>query len=645
MRKIFLLGAILLCTLFSYAQDGVRIYANSSKDQAYHGVYLRKADVPDMFPKSYMVWLSEKPNGVESGYYGVQTGNGFLYNGSKDKIKLNKMEDAGNGWYYFDFGKDLYIRRIEFLSHLENIRLVPSGTKKSNSAKISAAATTSTLAVKEESIPKEVYVTPLDISQLKTPAFAKKGWSLAETTKEKDGATCELYVKEIDDEDVSIRYFKYPNGDFFTDSANHYMGDFMITHKKRVRIVRFNNHLYNLFPNGNYVYLGHWNGVSNSSHGMQKEVFQNHDEYDFNQKKNIYYRYPYRNKQGASHGDLHWEDGIDGYNIVRESKLESGGKLVIAGKTNKYSNKVQAYPSASHQFPIRSPRGDQEITGFEINDRLYVLDSLGNIAPCMQRIKDIWIYANRNDTIINVNVKDSMDNRYHSWEFIYKNGDRLKYVDNDGNWYYTWTLHRNGGIFKLKKGSNFVLTQPDGTTITYETFGEKIIQDEYYLGGVGMKRVKRGVAGFLPMDSLLLCDGTITFPNGRTEKYVSGFPESHWDLLREKANKAEEAKQKAELAKKRAPFIQKWGFYPGDYMTKNKWGQCIIPGRPFGAIAAFFQTSLIRNEGASKYYKVFTTGYIDKDEETGRLKEGGIYSSKDAYVWVRNGKITSVSWR
>ena len=160
MRKIILLGAILLCTLFSYAQDGVRIYANSSKDQAYQGVYLRKADVPDMFPKSYMVWLSEKPNGVESGYYGVQTGNGFLYNGSKDKIKLGKMKDAGNGWYYFDFGKDLYIRRIESLSHLENIRLVPSGTKKPSSSKTSAVTTASTAAVKEESAQKQNYITP-----------------------------------------------------------------------------------------------------------------------------------------------------------------------------------------------------------------------------------------------------------------------------------------------------------------------------------------------------------------------------------------------------------------------------------------------------------------------------------------------------
>ena len=623
MRKFFLMGVLLLCTLSSYAQGGVRIYVNSSKSQAYQGVYLRKAYVPDIFPKSYMVWLSEEPDGVESGYYGVQTGNGFLYNGSKEKIKLDKMEDAGNGWYYFAFGKDLYIRRVEPESHLDNIRLVPSGTEKPSSSESSAETTASTAAANQE----KNYITPLDISKLKKPAFAENGWSLAETTKEKDGATCKRYVKEINDDDFSVRFFEYPNGDFFTDSINYYMGDFMITNKNGFKVIRSSGHTYWLFPNGNYTY-------EDNEFKRETQIFVDSYSYDWDENDiRVYTRYPYRDKRKDEENCKYIDGGI----IYRDSQFE-GNRLVIKQSihpewvNDNGSNTICAYPQEEPYDIFNRFR----TKGFIIGDRLCGLDIKGNVLPMMQRIKDCWTYANGNDTV--VNVKDSISGNSKFYVFSYKNGDRIKVGD-----YTVGSIHRNGGILKFRKSDPPILTMPDGKTITYKKFGSGLDQDNSYLGGTMMLGWGLNYYAVLRNDSILLCDGTVTYPDGRIEEYTDGFPESYWIPLREaekKAKAAEEkakaAAEKAKLAKERAQFIQKWRFYPGDYRTEAKWSQCIIPGRPFGAIEAYFKTALIRDEGTSKYYKVFTTGYVDK--------VGGLYSSKDAYVWVRNGKITSVSW-
>ena len=189
-----------------------------------------------------------------------------------------------------------------------------------------------------------------------------------------------------------------------------------------------------------------------------------------------------------------------------------------------------------------------------------------------------------------------------------------------------------------------MLTKPDGTTITYNYFGKGLVEDKDYLGGKKMDGFSIRDDRFLSLDSILICDATVTYPNGRTEEYTDGFPESYWSRLRAQRDAAKKAANKEALAKKRNPFIQKWGFYPGDYDTNSKWKQCIIPGRPFGAIQEYFSTSLIQNNGSAKYYKVFTN-YWHGTDENGKANNDSFYVYKDAYVWVRNGKITSVSWK
>ena len=77
-------------------------------------------------------------------------------------------------------------------------------------------------------------------------------------------------------------------------------------------------------------------------------------------------------------------------------------------------------------------------------------------------------------------------------------------------------------------------------------------------------------------------------------------------------------------------YKEKYGFYPGDYKNLK---DIIKPGRPFGAIEEYFICKLNRDLGAKKQYKVFVLNSLTNNN-----------LNSTVYVWVQNGKITSVNW-
>ena len=267
-----------------------------------------------------------------------------------------------------------------------------------------------------------------------------------------------------------------------------------------------------------------------------------------------------------------------------------------------------------------------------------------DLHPILQKIKGRFFPIRPTDTIIDIKhiEKDSISKNgeqitYKATEVYYDNGDKFKHVTYygyDHEDYYVATLHRMDGILEISRTKSSkhykqTFTRKDGTVFNIEKMimmtpcGQSI--DDY---------------GYLLItDSLLFMRATATYPDGTSELYINGERESvitaREKKRQEEAEKSYKQEEKERAEKKRLEkaaekeyrnkFIKKWGFYPGDY----KWRVDVIkPGRPWGAIKEYYTRygyiSLIYDDGSSQKYRI----------------SGG----KTCYVWVSNGKITSVSW-
>ena len=479
-------------------------------------------------------------------------------------------------------------------------------------------------------------------------------WEQAEATKDKDGTICCRLVKEIDDEEVSMYAYYYRNGDFFiVDKDNHFVGDYVIHGYNGLIEMRKDGKYYIVFPNASLVKVGSISRINKERKdlGVKEDLGDEH-VFEFGQiriRRSTFPRLPYINEASDFYNKSRWSSFMY-FNCWLEKDLSESGyfisrlpshDLYYKKYTNGYFNE---YYKRNGEIPIK------HVDGFLIGNRICNINNEGNPIPKMKYIKGLFWYANENDSIID--VKDSISEGYIAYEFFYENGDKIKWVKRGYDRYLVGSIHRNGGVLQFKKNQAPMLTKPDGTKITYEKIGTEYFDSSYM--GFPVSKMEGYSFEFkdLALDSFELCTGTITYPDGRTEEYRNGHPDSFWHQKVEEYEKAEEAKrnaekakEKAELAKKRNSCIQKWGFYPGDYDTNSKWKQCIIPGRPFGAIQEYFSTSLIQNNGSAKYYKVNTYGKHEVYKD-GKLSENESFLCfKNAYVWVRNGKITSVSWK
>ena len=117
MKKILVIAVlVLLCVGNASAQGWMAITSESKNvwDIPFQKVRIRPAEISSfLVPKAFNVTLSEKPNkGAPRNTYNVNSENGFVRNGSKEKIHIDQMTHVGDGWYEYDFGQTLYIQKI-----------------------------------------------------------------------------------------------------------------------------------------------------------------------------------------------------------------------------------------------------------------------------------------------------------------------------------------------------------------------------------------------------------------------------------------------------------------------------------------------------------------------------------------------------
>lgn len=387
-KNLFFLMLFIMCSLMCQAQ-----YSDIDKNTPFQRVQLRKRDTPDMFPKSGMVWFSEKPNGEEAGYYGVQTANGFVYDGKGNKVRTSSMKSLGNGWYEYDFNKTLYLRRIGDLAHMENVRFCvessPSSQSNQTSSTKGKTRATATVEEKGTEVPPLVMLTP-------KPNLVETGWTLTETTQ-KDGVTCETYTKEIEDEDV-YRYL-YRRGD----------GEFIVSDKKVS--------LEELFEGNFWKNDFKWKTGDGSTLLWKKdmdklqEVYPNGIVYEYFKEKGKSYDY--------NHSLEQFRDDYSYMKVLYMLDNPATGYRIEKGK----EEGINSYPKL-----LDDPYG------VLIGDRFYLTKG-EKLIPVFQKMKGINFPICSTDTIVDIKSIENKDTilnekkyKYNSIEVIYKNGDHYKYV-------------------------------------------------------------------------------------------------------------------------------------------------------------------------------------------------------------------------
>lgn len=410
MKRLFLLLAVIVADSFCVsAQNGWEdISFQPSKNTAYRKVRLRKAELPDVLAvKDGIVWLSEKPNGEAEGYYGVQTANGFLYNGSKEKVKTSAMKPVGDGWYEFDFGKDLYILDLKQYAHLENVKFLPSGVTSSSSSTTSQASGNNQ--VSNASIPPLKMLTP--------HSPAEEGWTLAETSKVTDKITLEHYVKEVEDDEIHMYSYKKENGDIINRKTKANRDD--------------------------------ESSILNSVDGDFKWTFEDGRQ-QIGKGGIIQTKYP---------------NGVVEQKINGEE--EKGHYLYLPDNPNKGYGYTD--PRPLHAKDIYFVFDSDIRKGFLIEDRLYEIDKMGNLNHMYQKIQGKYFPACSTDTITEIKEYTSKDETGDNniFEAHYKNGDYYKVVKTARSWYQAGTLHRGKGTIRILKNGEISYRMNDGSTFVF----------------------------------------------------------------------------------------------------------------------------------------------------------------------------------
>lgn len=620
MRKIILalLGAIAMSS--TYAQNWLPIrYENQNvKGIPFSKVRFKKGETKEtIFGKDMQVTLSEKPDGVESGYYVVHARNGYIAIGDKkNKIEVgsDKLIRTSDGWYEYDFGKTLYVRKIGMFVGTEHCAPIyvlstdGSVASSSSSSSYSSSSNTSNSSTIQKQVSNKQGTTVNRKLEILSPSngLTDDGWSLSKTNV-KDGITCETYVKEIDDEELFLYHYKRENGDFLISDKEINLNDINALGNKK-----------DFFISGIYGYSDLLGGKYNYKWHDSEGVLH------------VYQKNPYRQQLFYPNGMVIDKTKEQTY-LYLPDNLNVGYLCVDLKKDYFWSTWMEG---GYHDLS-----GIERSSGFLVGDRFYRCYSSSSSdennvifepTPVLQLIKGKFFIVCPTDTIVDVkyvSTKDTTINEqklqeYTSCEVFYKNGDRYKYVKKhpDGgysDWYQIATLHRMDGVLKItKKGTTF--TKNDGTVIQVDRLHNREGRGQTANAALCDQEE---LVYWLSEDSLTF-SGNVTYPDGTTDKLDRGESGSYLKSLA----KEEEKKKEAEKQAIRNSYIKKYGYYPGDYDKREDF---LKPGRKFGAIEEYTTVSLVSTNGLYKRYKVFYGSYA---------------GTQYAYVWVKNGIITSVTY-
>lgn len=214
MKKLSFLLLLTMAANYAVAQGWMKITCNSTdvKGIPFQKVRIKKSDSPGLtflFAKDHYVYFSEKPDGIEKGYYAAHSVNGFIADGNKkNKIEIgdSRMKRTDGGWYEYDFGKTLYIRKVGLFvddkDHFLPIYILPFNDNVETTT-TTTTNTTNNVAVNGENVTTEEkrIIDEKSVKEEKSPQDTEKQRQTEQfikTRKEADAAYAKLEtVKDL----------------------------------------------------------------------------------------------------------------------------------------------------------------------------------------------------------------------------------------------------------------------------------------------------------------------------------------------------------------------------------------------------------------------------------------------------------------
>ncbi len=598
MKRKLLLAVITVIVASGHGmgQNWMKIDCDSKDVQGipFQKVRIKKGETKELiFTKDYQVTLSEKPDGIESGYYIVHARNGYIADGDKkNKIEIGdeRMTRQDGGWYEYDFGKTLYIRKIgifvgrqEISGPSTPIYILPiNDSNAGNNAKMesinesngnlqteetpkseNADTTGETL---EPEVGKIVKEKELSIEQIKkiipllgTLDLDRLGFK-KESTSTINGLKCDHYVH---DELGKRRIFWKDNGDYMVFDEDP---DGMNRAPKQTTKSSYEYRI--TMPSGIVV----------TDHSID---FLNGYRIVYESKVSLYYPFSEFEKDVPNREPL-------SSHFARYS-INNNSCLILPDSIEKYYPIYVADDDRLvKEWGIWAPYNSENTAYILIGDRFYYLEKeKGNLKLLHAGLlfENRFIWACETDTVIGLKEKE------YQYEISYKNGDK---VSGSGKSIRAATLHRKIGVVSINPESGkTVIRYADGRIFSGDLkydFNFVSLHDDDLIPWKG---------------DLQLADGTITVLNeGKTfEDQVAENEDKAQSML--KARKAGDmAYAKLETVKDLSSMINNNNLI--NELNKLKLGQNSIQGN-FRIRIPITAISISDNAGPVDPQKSFVT--------------------------------------
>lgn len=600
MRKLLLLFVFLASAIGSaMGQRPIKVQYKMQDPTGipFRKVRIKKSTINDfLFSKDHQVLFSEKPDGIESGYYVAHSSKGYILDGSKkNKIEIGdeRMTRYEDGWYEYDFGKTLYIRKIGLFVE-ENpsmgnhpIYIIPLSEEDTSSAKANA--------------------TDVQPNQNDSQATESKP---AATNNEKSEN-----VKKVNP-------FKYGDYDLdgiddgrqarpISELINPQMPD-----KKDETYIKTEKKPYS---KGN-MEIDHFLGNKKTYHGTVdgKKWFVTLKNQDF--------------------VDNAWPEGdfqivLDNHHIVRRqngnASLELPDGSIIEISPYNYFNLGNIFNEDFSKEIIHLPGQEEPLVrlsvlsgnhwtseyGFAARNgkKIYEINRNG-VSAFAQICNDHIIFANDNDSIIDVSYRKVGG----GWNIKYANGDSI-YIEeylSENNKKIGGTIHRNGGILTL--GGEFpVLKFPNGDKYIGTFFGGMYGQRGWF-----NDRDLELTFKDLGRPSLTYKDGMLIKKDGKKIEYKGGKSDTQIEA------------QKKEEAQSYNALCQRYGKKYVDAAMAQK----PIVGMPEELLKAVFNLEVVSQGDNYTQYRIKGFGLKD-------YKNRAVLGSTTKYIIVvTNGKVSHINY-
>jgi len=472
------------------------------------------------------------------------------------------------------------------------------------------------------------------LSNLQPSDLKKAGFSL-EKTETFDEGVAEIYVKEVNDDEIHLASVKMNNGDFWVKDLDR-------------NVIRW---IYN-------VKLTEDNCTTISTRVSDKTITQLHYSNGIVKEEELI---PIVDKYGGN-------KVLKNCRIFLPDHPEIGYYLFVKNMSHDQSIYPIEFPNGNYlSLPevFFNGLGDAKIIKNKgANTRLVSgQDYVDQYPGCL--IGDRWHYfingelipaglqflrkENSNEGALFfaapsdelTDVKHYFDGGGHGYTdsivFRYINGDRYKgvkvWTGSQENYYEVGTMHKFGGVLTIKKSTGRTLTMPDGTTITinslrahapkYSSERDSIYKNEKIVLGRSDPNSSATESFFIypafQSDSLFLYNGTITHPDGTVEKIVAGMTPEEQKKAAE-AQEAEKKQKEAEEAKKQAEeeavtkeqydqLCKEFGKkYVDAAIEGSLYQKAPIVGMPEKLFVAAYKAERFRQTGNTATYRVYGWG-------------------------------------